>query len=181
MVRGFNKHCRSNEFSPENITGQTVVSCPDAMTLANFGQADTTRNSIDINWKNLNGEQTGGLGVMISMFELRWDKADPQTWPATQSFQTSNLSKSHGGLTNNAFYFYKIRAKNAFCWGGWSKALKIQTGSKPNVPKPPTTEIVKKVVRLRRLAGATTFVTKWEVKICWLMDSLVSEKEVAKY
>lgn len=96
------------------------------------------------------------------MFELQWDKADPQTWPATQSFQTSNLSKSHNGLTNNAYYFYRIRAKNAFCWGGWSKALKVQTGSKPNIPDPPTTKIVKKKTS-RRLAGTSTFVTEWEV------------------
>lgn len=139
------------------------------MSLSNFGTSDTTRNSIDINWNNLNGDQTGGIGVKIHMFELQWDKADPQTWPKDQAFQTSNLSKSHGNLVNNAFYFYRIRAKNAFCWGGWSKALKVQTGSKPKTPLPPTTSVVEKVVVNTGVATTSTFVTKWEVKICWEM------------
>lgn len=48
MVRGFNKHCRSNQFSPENEVGQKVVGCPAAMDSPMTRDEDVTRTSINV-------------------------------------------------------------------------------------------------------------------------------------
>jgi hypothetical protein len=81
---------------------------------------------------------------------------------------------------------YRIRAKNIFCWGEWSKPdLKVQTGSRPGTVNTPRTAIVAKkdpapAAGSRRLA-VDTFVTKYEVSICWDMVNLAEENEVASY
>lgn len=63
MVRGFNKHCRSNQFSPENTTGQNVVGCPRAMATPTANDSDITRTSINVNWQSLAGTDAGGMGL----------------------------------------------------------------------------------------------------------------------
>lgn len=182
MVRGFNKHCRSNQFSPENTTGQNVVGCPSNMATPTANDADITRTSINVNWKNLQGTAAGGDFLKITQFELQWRKETQSAWIAGQSFQTSNLDKTHSGLTNKGTYLYRVRAKNIFCWGGWSTPdLKVQTGSRPGIPNAPTAEIVPKVTKTTRRLLADTFTTKHEIKLCWTMVNLSEEKEVASY
>jgi len=122
--------------------------------------------------------------LKITQFELQWRQDNQADWILTQNFQTSNLDKTHSGLTNKATYLYRIRAKNIFCWGEWSKPdLKVQTGSRPGVVLTPKTAIVAKKVPAtgsRRLA-VDTFVTKYEVSICWKMSNDAEEAEVASY
>lgn len=186
MVRGFNKHCRSNQFSPENTTGQKVVSCPQPMDPPTATDADITRTSINVRWQNLTGAKAGGDNISVTQFEVQWRRDTQSAWVPTQNRITSNLDWNHSGLTNKAFYLYRVRAKNVFCWGPWSKPdLKVQTGSKPGIPAAPTATIVPKKNKTgnRRLAdvSASTYVTKYEVQICWKMLSATDEADVKSY
>jgi len=136
-VAAINRLCQG-AFSPMNLAGQRIGSCPAKMQRPYTSEREVTPTEIKLNWYPA---PTASRDQRITEYEVQWQSCETTTWMRENTAKTSSLYYNHA-VRNGDCLRYIVRAYNKYCSGDWSDFVEITSGSVPPSMLPPVVEIV---------------------------------------
>lgn len=137
-VAAINRLCQG-PFSPMNLAGQRIGSCPAKMQRPYTSEREVTTTEIKLNW----ARAEASADQRITEYEVQWQSCVTTTWERANTAKTSSLYFNHA-VQNGECLRYIVRAYNKYCSGDWSDFVEITSGSVPPSMPPPVVEIVPK-------------------------------------